>query len=520
MDTANAVTSELKRQLEPLFIEVTSGKGSDRVIKKILRLIDKHPRNPQLKNYLSVAYSENGNFKKAREVNKWILTEHPDYLFGKLNQAAAFYEDQEYEKIPEILGEEMEIQALYPERNEFHLAEVTGFYKFAILYFTAIENPEAAKSRLEIMEKIAPDHPDTEFAKETIAAAYLKKNFEFMEKDKKVKIQVTPAQNNLPPQTTNPPTFANPVINRLYEKDLFIGQDLIREILALPRKSLITDLDKVINDALCRCEYFYNIIDLEGWNEDLMSFPIHAVFLLAELRAKESLPKVLDLFRQDKRFLDFWFGDHLTETLWEVIYYLGNNRLNDLLQFMKEPGLDTYAKSLVSNTVSQIPFHQPSRKEEVIGWYKEVFKFFISSKADNNVIDSELVGFLVSDVIEFNAISLRNEIEKLFELGYVSVGVAGNIKEVLKDLEAPPQFDYKLELLNIFDRYQRITTSWHGYTNEEEEHPDDQINDEYEELPGIIPVPNKPKVGRNDPCPCGSGKKYKKCCLNKGLNDF
>ena len=23
------------------------------------------------------------------------------------------------------------------------------------------------------------------------------------------------------------------------------------------------------------------------------------------------------------------------------------------------------------------------------------------------------------------------------------------------------------------------------------------------------------KIGRNDPCPCGSGKKYKKCCANK-----
>jgi preprotein translocase subunit SecA len=22
-----------------------------------------------------------------------------------------------------------------------------------------------------------------------------------------------------------------------------------------------------------------------------------------------------------------------------------------------------------------------------------------------------------------------------------------------------------------------------------------------------------PKIERNDPCPCGSGKKYKKCCL-------
>ncbi len=24
-----------------------------------------------------------------------------------------------------------------------------------------------------------------------------------------------------------------------------------------------------------------------------------------------------------------------------------------------------------------------------------------------------------------------------------------------------------------------------------------------------------PKIGRNDPCPCGSGKKYKACCLNR-----
>ena len=30
---------------------------------------------------------------------------------------------------------------------------------------------------------------------------------------------------------------------------------------------------------------------------------------------------------------------------------------------------------------------------------------------------------------------------------------------------------------------------------------------------GHIPVVNQgPKVGRNDPCPCGSGKKYKNCC--------
>jgi len=43
--------------------------------------------------------------------------------------------------------------------------------------------------------------------------------------------------------------------------------------------------------------------------------------------------------------------------------------------------------------------------------------------------------------------------------------------------------------------------------NEEEDTLD------YEKLQNpIIPVKVEPKIGRNEPCPCGSGKKYKKCC--------
>ncbi|WP_026666431.1 IS1096 element passenger TnpR family protein [Butyrivibrio sp. FC2001] len=37
-----------------------------------------------------------------------------------------------------------------------------------------------------------------------------------------------------------------------------------------------------------------------------------------------------------------------------------------------------------------------------------------------------------------------------------------------------------------------------------------------------IPQPivrEHPKIGRNDPCPCGSGKKFKKCCMGKGIYD-
>jgi preprotein translocase subunit SecA len=30
--------------------------------------------------------------------------------------------------------------------------------------------------------------------------------------------------------------------------------------------------------------------------------------------------------------------------------------------------------------------------------------------------------------------------------------------------------------------------------------------------PPVQPIHKEQEVGRNDPCPCGSGKKYKKCC--------
>jgi hypothetical protein len=33
-------------------------------------------------------------------------------------------------------------------------------------------------------------------------------------------------------------------------------------------------------------------------------------------------------------------------------------------------------------------------------------------------------------------------------------------------------------------------------------------------VPMLAPIKKTDKIGRNDPCPCGSGKKYKKCCSN------
>lgn len=56
--------------------------------------------------------------------------------------------------------------------------------------------------------------------------------------------------------------------------------------------------------------------------------------------------------------------------------------------------------------------------------------------------------------------------------------------------------------------------------DEDEEWEDDDdyeedFDDDYEEK-RLQPIRNdQERIGRNDPCPCGSGKKYKKCCFKK-----
>ena len=45
--------------------------------------------------------------------------------------------------------------------------------------------------------------------------------------------------------------------------------------------------------------------------------------------------------------------------------------------------------------------------------------------------------------------------------------------------------------------------------DELQEHSSEDLEEEKQKSKQII---NKNNVGRNDPCPCGSGKKYKNCC--------
>ena len=108
MDRQNHMTPYLKERIQDLYFDIH--KGNKSVIPLILKLVQKFPKNPQLKNCLSIAYNNLGDIEKSEEVNRWVLKEHPDYVFGILNIAAAYFHRDELDKIPQLLGEKIELK--------------------------------------------------------------------------------------------------------------------------------------------------------------------------------------------------------------------------------------------------------------------------------------------------------------------------------------------------------------------------------------------------------------------------
>ena len=96
-----------------------------------------------------------------------------------------------------------------------------------------------------------------------------------------------------------------------------------------------------------------------------------------------------------------------------------------------------------------------------------------------------------------------NKVRKEYFLGTLLILLNANIysEEFLKELCHENNFSLTKKqfenIYNIIDKYKNDIPIWiyNGYTKRE-----------------ANSMPKEKKVGRNDPCPCGSGKKYKKCC--------
>jgi hypothetical protein len=501
------ITRELSDQFEKLHARTLNRKDK-KIIDTLNTLITKYPNAPQLKNFLSVAYHVRGDRDKAKEFNQWTLDQHPDYLFGKLNLAVSYIDKGEYAKVPEILGELMEIKNLYPDRDEFHIGELTAFYKIAVLYFTSIKNHELAENRFKILADLAPDHPDTIDAESYLYPLRLQKARERYERNKETAIRVSPSIPIPDSFKTEAPVFTHDEINDLYRYGLDLTLGKTDTILLLSVDTLQSDLEKVLQDAVDRFNYFLD----KDWAEEIHSFPLHAICLLGELKAGKSLPAVFQFLSQHEEVIEFWLGDHLTETIWQPVYNMAMHQPELLKAFCLRPGVHAFAKTVASETLAQIALHHPERRNEIALLFKEILQGFYHASLSDNLIDSEFLGLCIADILDSGFGELLPEITALYEIGYVSDEVNGSLAEVIEFFDSPDSISKKRELLGMVELYDDVILKWSGFV----EDPDFD-EDFHQHLTKPSPV-TVVKIGRNDPCPCGSGKKFKKCCIDVWKN--
>lgn len=84
-----------------------------------------------------------------------------------------------------------------------------------------------------------------------------------------------------------------------------------------------------------------------------------------------------------------------------------------------------------------------------------------------------------------------------------------DLEKVEANTELVLDIDFEKLYFNMLDAkadYLYTLPQWDGIFSEEKRA---EIEVAYKKSKTIV---KEPKVGRNDPCPCGSGKKYKKCC--------
>ena len=505
MDEQNQLTPHLKREINNLFPQISSGNKT--VIRKLKKLIERYPENPQLKNYLSVAYNAAGRINMMRKINEWICKDHPDYLFGVINEANLAISDNKLEKVPELIGEKLDLKALYPEREVFHLSEVTSFFKLLVSYYTTKGDIQKAEEKLRILTEIAPEHYDTKEAERLFLMQSMESGFERLKEMEKSKIKVKVKGTYHDIQTREKPVFIHPETEWLYQYGVNIEKEKLERLLALPRATLIQDLQTVLKDIIRRYQYFRELDGAGELSEHGAFFGCHAVFLLGELEASEALDDIMETLKQDNDFLFFWYFDLLTEDFWDPILKTGSRQIKKLKEFILTPHIDTYARQEVANALSQIALHYPERRKEILDCLESIMDVIIEANPASGLVDSVFNGFLVSDVLSLRATDLMGKIEQLYQKGYVAEGVVGSLDKIKGEILKEPGFNPKKELSGIFERYEKLQKIANKIKS---------FKKENEVVPSIgKPVTSSPKVGRNDPCPCGSGKKYKKCCWNK-----
>lgn len=211
---------------------------------------------------------------------------------------------------------------------------------------------------------------------------------------------------------------------------------------------------------------------------------------------------------------DVWEWKHLWETFMRCCMenHLAMLKGHSRKEFAERTGTDPFSLELLDSGKLQDEITADTHLYEMPA---EIQKMAYSAMdSDNKEISLKKLESILAQGKEYNP-----ELAFLLAEGYMNIGKIGKTNTLLKKVEpllakgdnsigvAREILEYREGMESRQNLPAVFETGWNL--------PDDGIAgwNAAENVPVQMPYKREtPKIGRNDPCPCGSGKKYKKCC--------
>jgi hypothetical protein len=238
---------------------------------------------------------------------------------------------------------------------------------------------------------------------------------------------------------------------------------------------------------------------------------LFALYLLAQFREAQALPLVLRLFRNPK--YESLTGDVATVGLSSILASICGGDSSEIQALIEDRTADEWVRAAGVNALGALINTEAISRKNASAYFTKLFHGGIERKP-NHAWDC-----LISVCTDFRMIEHLDSIRRLYREGF-----ADPFFERLERVEkviAIPARDFapqsRSEYALIDDAVAEMS-HWHCFKSGSEKH--DHPTDLKPSAPvtpyagfGAKPiVRDQPKIGRNDLCPCGSGKKYKRCC--------
>ena len=248
-----------------------------------------------------------------------------------------------------------------------------------------------------------------------------------------------------------------------------------------------------------------------------------AIYLLAEFREPRALDCFWRFFSMPEELALDLSGDMVTEEGAAVLASVCGGNPAPLLKLVRNESVNEYVRiAALDGLMVQAAWGERPR-EAVI---EDLRGLFVSLPRPGNPY---VWAALVSLVCDFRVLQLVPQSRQAFAENLVALDFLG-LDDFEKDLSRKDE-----EQIEIFCERNApidvisVCQGWACFGDEEDEARDfepwddkvenrismpDLASDQFaRDIPsGEAPYVAPPKVGRNDPCPCGSGKKFKKCC--------